>query len=380
MSSMAAQAALTCAHAHTLSTATERFQTSTERGVEAGAAAAAPNPTSHGDRSSNDATSGAGPSSCTVPLPTFVLTLVPSGRCSHWLGQAAQSGFSKDLRVEQAVGPTSLAAHGVPTGVLAELEAKLVPDARRRATKALGIWASHRRVLEAVRASDRPALVLEDDAVLRENFCSRMVAAMQGVPPAWDLLFLGHCAESIPSIRQCASMRTPAHTPRVDGLTAADGPRTVGNGRDRMTLTARRGRAPPLWLSCGTYPMCTHAYVVSPRGAAKLHELLASWPRAYAGEVLRTARPGWETMGAASSRRPPKRPVDIMHDVAVAKLVASGKVTAVLAWPQLVLQPWMLNASGAGALARFTNDMTVPRICLRGNATALSSDCRNSKP
>ena len=63
--------------------------------------------------------------------------------------------------------------------------------------------------------------------------------------------------------------------------------------------TQRRGRRAP---HVG-YPMCTHAYVASAFGASRLHGLLADWPRSYAEAILRTARPGWETAGAAPKRR-----------------------------------------------------------------------------
>mmetsp|Transcript_41921 Transcript_41921/g.135987 ORF Transcript_41921/g.135987 Transcript_41921/m.135987 type:complete len:135 (-) Transcript_41921:205-609(-) len=121
--------------------------------------------------------------------------------------------------------------------------------------------------------------------------------------------------------------------------------------------TQRRGRRAP---HVG-YPMCTHAYVASAFGASRLHGLLADWPRSYAEAILRTARPGWETAGAAPKRRHSKRPVDIAHDMRVAQLIYTGKVDAHVMWPQVALQPWMIAPKSR--IQRGISDMSLPRAC-----------------
>lgn len=240
-----------------------------------------------------------------------------------------------DLRVELGVRVSELPAH-VPEAVLQKLnESSLLPSTLRWARKHLAMWSSGRRFHASVVASGRAALYFEDDAILQPGFCESVTRVLRAAPATFDLLFLGHCAESIRGIRNCR---------RVDQ-----------NETRRM------------WLSRGVYPMCGHAFIASPRGSARWLASLADWPREYVEKVLRTAVSGWETPGEAKRRRPEKRPVDDGVDVSAAKLIYAGSkagkphLEAYLAWPQLALQPWML-ASGS-SIAKGTRDLDVPRIC-----------------
>ena len=274
-------------------------------------------------------------------MPTFVKTLDPDGRRPHWRTQGATHGFLHDLTIDQAVGPSALPAH-VPEGVLQTLDgAHLLPATMTKARKLLGLWATSRQFYATVLAAGRAALLLEDDAILTPHFCESTSRALKALPATWDLLLLGHCAESYRHIRSC-SMVAPHHPSDT-----------------------------PMFLTLGAYPMCTHAYVLSERGAGRLHALLAEWPDAYTKEVLRTAKAGWETNGTAKRLRPTKRPVDDAHDVAIAKLVAARQVEAYLVWPQTAVQWWMLdshlvNTTGRKSdvkLARHTSDLIDPPIC-----------------
>ena len=277
------------------------------------------------------------PSRCTVPIPAFALTLDPSGRQAHWLSQAERHGL--DLQLERAVGPAELPAH-VPASVLQQLEG-LNNATLQKARKGLGIWASNRRFLAAVAARNAtPALYIEDDAELKPSFCEHTAAALRALRARalpWDTLFVGHCAEAN-QVQKCSRIATSTKA--------------------------------PLWLSKGRAPMCTHAYIASPRGAARALSLLASWPHDYANAILRTARPGWEKPGVSTRKRPTKRPVDQDHDVAVAKFISRGQLKAWVMWPQASLQPWMKHPENAVAFG--TADLAVPPLC-RWNSTVLGN-------
>ena len=268
---------------------------------------------------------------CRLPLPARVLSLDPSARSRHWLSQGDQHGLN--LQIESAVGPAELAEH-VPSKVLRQLEALLVPEALKQARKGLGIWATNHRFLASVANSNATTLFLEDDTLLTPSFCTHTTRALRTIAslPTWDLLLPGHCGGV--RDRNCS---------RILGTTSNF----------------------PLYVTRGLYPMCTHAYIVSPRGAARMHALLTGWPQAYAASVLRTAKPGWETTGVPRGRRPTKRPVDDMHDVAVAKLVFTGQLEAYPMWPQAALQPWMVSRPHKGGLALGTADRGVPSVCKR---------------
>ena len=272
-------------------------------------------------------------SRCTLPIPAFALTLDPSGRRAHWLAQAERHGL--DLQLERAVGPAEL-----PANVLQQLEG-LNNATLQKARKGLGIWASNRRFLAAVAARNAtPALYIEDDAELKPGFCEHTAAALRALRARalpWDTLFVGHCAEAN-QVQKCSRIATSTKA--------------------------------PLWLSKGRAPMCTHAYIASPRGAARTHALLAGWPHDYAREILRTARPGWEKLGVSTRRRPTKRPVDQLHDVAVAKFISRGQLKAWVMWPQASLQPWMKHPENAVAFG--TADLAVPPLC-RWNSTVLGN-------
>ena len=281
--------------------------------------------------------------SCQLPIPVRAQTLHPSGRRVHWHSQAEKHGF-RTFSIEPAVGPTELTQH-VPAGVLRSLADTLAPAALKQAHKNLGIWATNRRFLASV-AAGNATLFLEDDAILRPGMCGRTTEALHALQssprPSWDLLLLGHCGES--RVPNCSR------------------------------ISSRTGKG--LWLSRGIYPMCTHAYVASPRGASRLHGLLARWPHSYAEAVLRTARAGWELAGVSTKRRPAKRPVDDAHDVLVAKLVLAGQMDAYLMWPQAALQPWML--APPTSIARGTADMALPLQCKLQSSR--DDRCRHSLP
>ena len=95
---------------------------------------------------------------CALPIPSFALTLDPSGRRAHWLSQAERHGL--DLQLELSVGPAELGAH-VPASVLQQLEG-LNNATLQTARKKLVMWASNRRFLAdvAARNSSTPALFI----------------------------------------------------------------------------------------------------------------------------------------------------------------------------------------------------------------------------
>ena len=153
---------------------------------------------------------------CELPN-IFVPTLEPWSRRAHWLAQGRKHGL--ELHIQKAVGPAALPEH-VSRTLLRRLEARLSPLALQQARKMLGIWATHHRFLAVNRNST--ALLLEDDAILTDSFCESTRHALRALPADWDMLFVGHCAESVPGIRNCTRL------------------------------------ADSLWLSRGAYPMCTH--------------------------------------------------------------------------------------------------------------------------
>ena len=306
-------------------------------------------------------------SSCFVPLDAKVLTTNASlARVHHWRMVGLRHGLTS-LSVIEAVDGSN---ETMMTSVLDTLGVgstqqrallSLTPDARRLVLIKIAMWASSQRLLARVATSDgvrgSPMVIIEDDALLTSGFCGAASRALKALPAgnAWDLLYLGHCAENYGRVRACN--------------------RTAGLGRLLFSEE---------FLSRGASPMCTHALAVTTRGAARLHDFLATWPAEYIRRVLASAKPGLELPGIHAGgklRRSsiaqvpdmgPKRPLHIGHDERIARLVSSGHMEAYLVWPQVALQPWQGRSSNGIA------DMRLPPACVRQSASEVGASKRNS--
>ena len=265
------------------------------------------------------------PSTCSLGLPVVLQTLdVSAEHRRAWKARALSHGIDS-FHVQPGVNATDVAtmSRHVPPK-LSSL--RLTEDDQRMALKKIAMWVVqrgfHARVASGEWGSDG-AVLLEDDVHLGAHFCARVNRALSALPAdgAWDVLYLGHCAESYRGIRSCN----------------------------------RTARQPAEFLSRGAYPMCTHAFAVSPRGASRLHRLLAGWPLEYVDAVA--AKPP-----RRDRRRPMKSAIDNGHDVKMAKLVYAKEIEAYLVWPQVALQPWQRRPWGH--LARLTSDMRIPAPCL----------------
>ena len=161
---------------------------------------------------------------------------------------------------------TQLEAHGVPyTRVSAVQGSKLTDAEVRKHTTALCGWTctrstlgcamSHRSVWREVMRTERAALVLEDDAVLCPDFKGRVKEALAACPPDYDVLVLGCFFLCDVNRKYPAGLRMiRPFLPRRD---------------DRRT-----------WTSGSTTVFVpehfagTHAYIVSPKGAAALFKAI----------------------------------------------------------------------------------------------------------
>ena len=265
------------------------------------------------------------PSTCSLGLPVVLQTLdVSAEHRRAWKARALSHGIDS-FHVQPGVNATDVAT--MSTHVPPKLSSlRLTENDQRMALKKIAMWVVqrgfHARVASGEWGSDG-AVLLEDDVHLDAHFCARVSRALGALPAdgAWDVLFLGHCAESYGGIRSCN----------------------------------RTAREPAEFLSRGAYPMCTHAFAVSPRGASRLHRLLAGWPLEYVDAVA--AKPP-----RRDQRRPMKSAIDNGHDVKMAKLVYAKEIEAYLVWPQVALQPWQRRPWGH--LARLTSDMRIPAPCL----------------
>lgn len=118
----------------------------------------------------------------------------------------------------------------------------------------LGCTLSHIHVWRHVVDHALPcALVLEDDVTLAPDFARRLMEALRRVPADYDVLYLG-----------CFGLCSP------DGLSALAAPVV------RM-VTGRRPRSVKPGLFVPAWPLGSHAYIVSAKGARKLHGMKAGW-------------------------------------------------------------------------------------------------------
>ena len=271
------------------------------------------------------------PSTCSLGLPVVLQTLdVSAEHRRAWKARALSHGIDS-FHVQPGVNATDVAT--MSTHVPPKLSSlRLTEDDQRMALKKIAMWVVqrgfHARVASGEWGSDG-AVLLEDDVHLDAHFCARVSRALGALPAdgAWDVLFLGHCGESYGGIRSCN----------------------------------RTARQPAEFLSRGAYPMCTHAFAVSPRGASRLYRLLAGWPSEYVDAVA-------AKLPRRDERRPTKSALDLGHDVKIAKLVDAKKIEAYLVWPQLALQPWQKRPPSRGgrlaSLAYWTSDTRIPAPCL----------------
>ncbi len=114
------------------------------------------------------------------------------------------------------------------------IDGRTLPCDRTVTPGTLGCLASHRAVLERVARKARTALIFEDDVIFRPDFCRQFAELMRIVPAGWHQVYLG------------GNHRRP--------------PRRIAPGL----------------LRCA-YTTATHAYLVSPSGAARLLASLDGW-------------------------------------------------------------------------------------------------------
>lgn len=167
-----------------------------------------------------------------------------------------------------------LAAEGVPfeladavDGSLLSrksLKAEVTPLGRHLLTPGMiGCFLSHRRCWQQCLRSAKPLLILEDDAILEQGGCGGFRASLcasldelQAIDPEWEVLLLGAMGMIHPEGWRMYGVNM------IVGLVAG----TVRSPRRLSQSIHVPGR-----------PMCTHAYVLSPMGAARL---LEAFPRA----------------------------------------------------------------------------------------------------
>lgn len=220
-------------------------------------------------------------------------------------------------------------------GLLSTMATACEPK-RAMALKRVAIWASQQAWLANVAAGAHIALLLEEDTLLVRDFCEAMTQVFTALPAAWDLVFLGHCAEHLRSISKCT---------RVGSLA---------------------GGAQSLFLARAVLPHCCHAMLVSPRGAAKLRARMSDWNRTYSRQVLASLRGrarDTPTHCTAWKRHHHKQALDGGHDAQIARLVLEGHLAAYTVWPQLALQPWQLQPGSNLAIDTFISDRSLPSKC-----------------
>ncbi|MCR4282088.1 MAG: glycosyltransferase family 25 protein, partial [Bauldia sp.] len=89
------------------------------------------------------------------------------------------------------------AADGGLIGDEEAIRIKLVkPGTRWRTAATIGVALSHRNLWEAAIAEDRPRLVFEDDAFVRDDLRTVFAAAVADLA-AWDIILLGYNTDAL---------------------------------------------------------------------------------------------------------------------------------------------------------------------------------------
>lgn len=288
---------------------------------------------------------------CRLTFPVRVLSLRArdSDVQRNWQQNARRYGLGNWTLVNAINGSddATMRALGAPASLLAWRGCDAV---RSGALKRIAIWASQQQVLESARGSRAAVtMLLEEDVALQPSICNAVRAVLDVYPAsqpdggrtspplAWDLLFLGHCAENYPSVGRCHLVAANATTARQD-----------------------------IFVTRGAFPMCPHALLVSAAGAAKLHRMLRSWPESYAASILAHHRqqrqPPSCSFSQARLSRSKHHPVTAGHDVAMAKMIDARQLTALLVWPQQAMQPWQAQQVATGRRSGIS-DTWLPRAC-----------------
>lgn len=138
----------------------------------------------------------------------------------------------------------------------------------------IGCALSHRRVYEEVaRNGWARVVVLEDDVVPRAGDLAHLPAALEALPPGWDLCYLGYLKNEAPSAW------TRAKRAAYVALSAV----RLSPWRTGEALRLLPSPFAPHLRRAGLHA-CTHAYAVSLAGAKKL--LAAQTPVAFRADWL----------------------------------------------------------------------------------------------
>ncbi|KAJ7676924.1 hypothetical protein DFH06DRAFT_1428833 [Mycena polygramma] len=177
-----------------------------------------------------------------------------------------------------------------------------LPEYKILSRSRIACWHSHLSVIQhlSTQASEKAALVLEDDVDMEVDIKERLLSVWDLLPLDWDIVFLGHCwsNESYHPALEPATHTTHAnYSPRLRSL------RDAATEPPSPDLHATR-----LHPSYG--PLCTHAYALSPAGVKRLLLHLTHAPFAYSRAI----------------------------DHALAWLVQSGRLRAYSVVPSVVVQ------------------------------------------
>ncbi|KAJ6511616.1 hypothetical protein C8R47DRAFT_1296827 [Mycena vitilis] len=177
-----------------------------------------------------------------------------------------------------------------------------LPEYKILSRSRIACWHSHLSVIQhlSTQASEKAALVLEDDVDMEVDIKERLLSVWNLLPPDWDIVFLGHCWSN------------ESHHPAFESTTHTA--HAIYPSRLRPLRDAAPEPPSPdlhttrLHPSYG--PLCTHAYALSPTGVNRLLLHLTHPPFAYSRAI----------------------------DHALAWLVQSGRLRAYSVVPSVVVQ------------------------------------------
>jgi glycosyl transferase family 25 len=135
------------------------------------------------------------------------------------------------------------------------VSAKVIAPGTRLTKGAIGCGASHQRIWKEMAQAGAPALVFEDDAVVR-NDVTETVSALLGQTENWDILVLGYNTDSILDLEIARGMSSAVvFTPKYPTR--------------ESEAAFQRSKAPVAALKLN-HCFGTSGYAVSPQGAKKL--------------------------------------------------------------------------------------------------------------
>ncbi|KAJ7767858.1 hypothetical protein DFH07DRAFT_915474 [Mycena maculata] len=132
-----------------------------------------------------------------------------------------------------------------------------IPEHKILSRSRIACWRSH---LSAIRRAAAPtpsrqaSLILEDDIDIEADIRAQLQSVWGLLPRDWDIVFLGHCWSN--------ESYHPA-----------------------LSLSPARVQATSTHLHPSRAPLCTHAYALSPAGAARVLQHLAHPPYAYSRAI-----------------------------------------------------------------------------------------------